>query len=120
MEIYLQTAGDEAELSGAAVVAGAPSASASPAPAKVKLDAAGLAKVADFIKGLGGKGNIQRVDAFAATRLRLELSSNSGVDKKALAAAGVTGVMEVAGNTLHLIVGLEADQYADAMQGELG
>lgn len=118
MEIYLQTAGDEAELFGNVAATSSTSTNAS-ASETTELDAAGLAKAADFIKGLGGKNNIQRVDAFAATRLRLELSNNSNVDKQALAAAGVTGVMEVAGNTLHLIVGLEADQYADAMQSQL-
>ncbi len=41
------------------------------------------------------------------------------VNEAALRAAGVDGVMRPANRTLHLVVGLDADQYAAEMRGQL-
>ncbi|NMC73040.1 MAG: PTS glucose transporter subunit IIBC, partial [Geobacteraceae bacterium] len=60
-----------------------------------------------------------RVDACAETRLRLELESIGVLNEAALEAAGVQGVMRLADKTVHLLVGLNADQYAAEMQGQL-
>ena len=76
-------------------------------------------KARQVIAALGGTSNIQRVDACAETRLRLVVGNEGSVDEGALQAAGVTGVMRLANHTLHLIVGLNADQYAAEMQGQL-
>ena len=59
------------------------------------------------------------MDACAETRLRLVIGNAGSVDEGALQAAGVMGVMRLANQTLHLIVGLNADQYAAEMQGQL-
>lgn len=125
MEAYLQVAGTEAEVvdeerrESPIVVAEATTSDAKGdiAPATVAPQVA--ANVKGIIAGLGGSANIKRVDAFAATRLRLELDDSVEVDDAALQAAGVSGVMRLAGKSLHLIVGMDADSYAEEMQGQL-
>ena len=116
MEEYLRTAGPEAD----AVEAPSPVTTPPPAGIVSKLrDPAAADKARQVIAALGGASNIQRVDACAETRLRLVVGNESSVDEGALQAAGVTGVMRLANHTLHLIVGLNADQYAAEMQGQL-
>lgn len=119
MEIYLQSAGAEAELSGQSNATSAPQTAAPAEAVKKPLSADALAKVQEMIKGLGDKANIKRVNAFAETRLRLELKDGKSVNQAQLEAAGVAGIMQISGETLHLIVGLDADQYAEAMQSAL-
>jgi PTS system glucose-specific IIC component len=81
-------------------------------------EAAGKAR--DLIAALGGAGNIQRMDACAETRLRLVVGDDDvSVNEAALRAAGVEGVMRFPNRTLHLVVGLNADQYAAEMCGRL-
>ena len=116
MEEYLKTAGPEAELT-------------EEVPAAVEYAPKGLEpklrdpdaprKVSDFIKALGGTKNISKVEPCAETRLRLVVADDTPVDETALRAAGVNGVMRLANHTLHLLVGLNADQYAAEMQGQL-
>lgn len=118
MEAYLEHAGPEAEL-GHASTTPATSTTATVKAAKPALSADALAKVTSMIGGLGDKGNIKRVNAFAETRLRLELNDSKSIDQAALEAAGVQGIMQLAGDTIHLIVGLDADQYAAAMNEQL-
>ncbi len=116
LEEYLRTAGSEAD----AVEEPSPVSAPVPAGLVSKLrDPEAAGKARDFIAALGGAGNIQRVDACAETRLRLVVGNGANVNEAALQAAGVTGVMRLAGGTLHLIVGLNADQYAAEMQGQL-
>ena len=116
MEEYLKTAGPEAdEVEGASPVH---------APAAVgtvsKLrdpDAAG--KVAGWITALGGAGNIERVDACAETRLRVVMRDESEADEAALQRGGIGAVVKLPGRTLHLLAGLNADQYAGEMRSQL-
>ena len=115
MEEYLKTAGPEAD--------------EVPEPSPVKAAPAGMAsklrdplaaeKARQIIAALGGNRNIARVDACAETRLRLELASTGLLDETALESAGVSGVMRLANCTVHLIVGLNADQYAAELKGQL-
>ncbi len=117
MEEYLKVAGPEAD----AVDEPLPAAAAAP-PAGIvsKLrDPEAADKAKSLIAALGGAGNIQRVDACAETRLRLVVGNSTVVDERALQAAGASGVMRLANNTVHLIVGLNADQYAAEMRGQL-
>jgi PTS system glucose-specific IIC component len=115
MEEYLKTAGAEAD----EVEAPSPVVTL-PAGIVSKLrDPEAAEKARAFIQALGGAANIQRVDACAETRLRLVLEQESAVDETALSAAGVQGVMRLANRTLHLLVGLNADQYAAEMRGQL-
>ncbi len=116
MEEYLRTAGPEAD----AVEEPSPVTAPPPVGIVSKLrDPAAADKARQVIAALGGAGNIQRVDACAETRLRLVVGNEGSVDEGALHTAGVTGVMRLANHTLHLIVGLNADQYAAEMQGQL-
>ena len=65
-----------------------------------------------------GKTNIQRVDACAETRLRI-VTINGALDEAALRAAGVEAVIKLPDHVVHLLTGLNADQYAAEMRGQL-
>jgi len=116
MQEYLKTAGPEAD------EVEAPSPVHAPPAAGIisKLrDPDAARKVAAWIVALGGPGNITRVDECAETRLRIVLHDNSRVDENRLTAAGIDAVVRVPGNTVHLLAGLNADQYAAEMRGQL-
>lgn len=116
MEEYLKIAGPEAELSEEDV-------------SEVKYEAPGVepklrdpeapAKAAGFIAGLGGPRNIVKVEAAAETRLRVKVKDLAAIEEDALKAAGISGLVAVGDGTLHLIAGLNADQYAAEMRGQL-
>jgi PTS system glucose-specific IIC component len=72
-----------------------------------------------YIDALGGKANIIRVDACAETRLRLVLQDAGRIREDALKAEGIAAIVKVDGQTLHLLAGLNADQYAAEMRGQL-
>jgi PTS system glucose-specific IIC component len=127
MQEYLKTAGPEADQveepspvkRPAAPVAGLKS------PPLRDPDAARRANA--YIAALGGKANIIRVDACAETRLRLVVRDAAQVRDAALKAEGIAAVVKlqssagtgVSGETLHLLAGLNADQYAAEMRGQL-
>ena len=116
MEEYLKVAGPEAD----AVEEALPAAAAAPSGIVSKLrDPEAADKAKKLIAALGGAGNIQRVDPCAETRLRLVLGNGASVDERAIEAVGVGGLMRLANNTVHLVVGLNADQYAAEMRGQL-
>ena len=75
-------------------------------------------RLALLIKALGGKANIQRVDACAETRLRI-VTTNGALDEAALRAAGVEAIVKLPDHVIHLLTGLNADQYAAEMRGQL-
>ena len=72
-----------------------------------------------YIVALGGKSNIVRVDACAATRLRLVLRDEAVVKEAALKAEGIAAIVKVEDRIFHLLAGLNADQYAAEMRGQL-
>ena len=116
MQEYLKTAGPEAD------EVEAPSPVQAPPAAGVvsKLrDPDAARKVAAWIAALGGAGNIQRVDECAETRLRVVLHDVVGVDENAMTSAGIDAMVRLPNNTIHLLVGLNADQYAAEMRGQL-
>lgn len=116
IEEYLKTAGPEAD-----AVEG-PSPVVAPAPAGIVSrlrDPEAAGKARDILAALGGSRNIERVDACAETRLRLVVGDEAPIDEAALRAAGVSGVMRLANRTLHLVVGLNADQYAAELRGQI-
>ena len=116
MEEYLKTAGPEAD------EIEAPSPVQAPRAAGVisKLrDPDAARKVASWIAALGGAGNIERVDECAETRLRLVLRDMLGIDENRLTSDGVEAIVKLPNNTVHLLVGLNADQYAAEMRGQL-
>ncbi len=116
MEEYLKTAGPEADQ------IEEPSPVQAPAAAGVvsKLrDPDAARKAAAWIAALGGAKNIERVDDCAETRLRIVLRDDGLVDESALRQAGIEAVVKLPDKTIHLLAGLNADQYAAEMRGQL-
>jgi PTS system glucose-specific IIC component len=117
MEEYLKTAGDEAEIpdAAAAEISYQPTGGAA-----VRLrDPMAPEKARGMIDGLGGRDNVVKVDAVAETRLRVKVRDTSVVDENVLTEAGVSGFVVVGDGTLHLLAGLNADQYAAEIRGQL-
>jgi PTS system glucose-specific IIC component len=117
MEEYLKTAGDEAELTdeAASEISYQPTGGAT-----VRLrDPMAPEKARGIIDGLGGPDNIIKVDAVAETRLRVKIRDTSAVDEAVLTDSGIAGLAIIGDGTLHLLAGLNADQYAAEMRGQL-
>jgi PTS system glucose-specific IIC component len=113
---YLETAGPEAD------EAEEPSPVTAPAAVGVvsKLrDPDAANKAAAWLAALGGAANVERVDACAETRLRIVLRDEARADETALRSSGIEGVIKLPGRILHLLAGLNADQYAAEMRGQL-
>jgi len=70
---------------------------------------------AQFAAALGGKSNLQTIDA-CMTRLRLTLADPSKVDEGALKALGARGVVRPGGNSVQVVVGPIADQLAQEVR----
>jgi len=117
MEEYLRTAGPEAEL---------PTGAAAP-KVRYKADdlrprhrdpkAPELARA--ILAGLGGAGNVRLAEACAETRVRVAVADGGRLDDQALEAAGVQGILRLPDNVLHLLLGLNADQYAAEMKAAM-
>jgi glucose PTS system EIICB or EIICBA component len=117
MEEYLKTAGDEAELTdeAASEISYQPTGGAT-----VRLrDPMAPEKARGIIDGLGGPDNITKVDAVAETRLRVKVKDTSAVNEAVLTESGIAGLAIIGDGTLHLLAGLNADQYAAEMRGQL-
>jgi PTS system glucose-specific IIC component len=107
---YLKTAGPEAD----AVEAPPPEASmaaVSPLPT-VAADPQAAEKAQAMVNALGGIDNVRTVDPVALTRLRVEVTDPQAISDAAFQAAGVEAVLRLQPQILHLIVGLNAEQYA--------
>jgi PTS system glucose-specific IIC component len=116
MQEYLKTAGPEAD----EVEAPSPVQAAPTAGVVSKLrDPDAARKVAAWIAALGGVRNIERVDECAETRLRVVLRDPAGIDENRLTSGGVGAIVRLPANVVHLLVGLNADQYAAEMRGQL-
>ena len=112
LEIYLRTAGAEADGPAPAAAASPAAGTAAPAAAPV-LSGADLDKAAaGLLAALGGRGNLRHVEACAHTRLRAQLIDPKLLDEAALAAAGAYGVMRHPGEIIHILVGPAAADYA--------
>jgi glucose PTS system EIICB or EIICBA component len=113
---YLNSAGPEAdEIEEPALVHAAP-----PVALQPRLgDPDTPRRAAACIAALGGNANIVRVDACALTRLRVVVRDEKQVREPALRAEGVAALVSVGGQTLHLLVGLRADQDAAEMRNQL-
>jgi len=110
LEEYLATAGAEAETTGPA-----PAVAETPAVegfAEPERDPEAAVKARAWINALGGAEAIGSIEACAQTRLRTVMKGGKKPDAERLRAAGVSDIMELPGGVLHLIVGLNADQYA--------
>ena len=122
MQEYLKTAGSDADLpvADAQGVVAAATAAAPAAPAAAVAAAPGEsqegARAQQIRAALGGAANIRKLDALAATRLRVELADASRIDPAALKAAGVAATQALQNGALDLIVGLGAANLAGAMR----
>jgi PTS system glucose-specific IIC component len=116
MEEYLQSAGPEAEeMEPASPVKASPPSGFLP---RLR-DRDAARKASAYIAALGGADNIVRVDACAETRLRIVVRDGGKVGESALRAEGIAAVVRLEGGVLHLLAGLNADQYAAEMRGQL-
>src|SRR3954447_14098749 len=116
MQEYLKHAGPEAD----EVEEPSPVKATAPAGLAPKLrDADAARKAAAYVTALGGKGNIIRVDACAETRLRLVLRDEKQINDAGLSSEGISAVVRLPNHTCHLLAGLNADQYAAEMRGQL-
>lgn len=75
------------------------------------INAKGSEKAARVLEAIGGKENIEVLDA-CITRLRLTLKDPSKVDKGTLKALGAAGILN-AGNSVQVIFGTEAEKIKD-------
>ena len=117
MQEYLKAAGPEAD----EVEAPSPVRTSAPVWSQPPLrDPDAARKAQSYIAALGGKANIVQVDACAETRLRLVVRDESQIQDAALKAEGIAALVRLdGGKTLHLLAGLNADQYAAEMRGQL-
>ncbi|PSF35203.1 PTS glucose transporter subunit IIB [Aphanothece hegewaldii CCALA 016] len=116
---YLKVAGPEADV---ADLPTTPTATAEVAATEIEakpLKAEELAHVSEMINALGGKNNIRKVDSAAITRLRLEVADQELVDENALRTAGIKGIMPLSDSVIHLLIGLNAEQYEKEMKTQL-
>jgi PTS system glucose-specific IIC component len=122
---YLKTAGPEADepyqpdpAEAAATAPGNELTDDAPAQT-VARDPRASEKAANLITALGGRSNIRAVEPVALTRLRLEVADDRAINSDALRSAGVDGVLTLPDHKLHLLVGLNADQYAAEIKEQL-
>lgn len=76
--------------------------------------ATGTERAARVLEAIGGKGNIEVLDA-CITRLRLTLKDVSKVNQNSLKALGAVGVL-IAGNSVQAIFGTEAERIKDEIK----
>jgi PTS system glucose-specific IIC component len=116
MEEYLKSAGPEAD----EIELPSPVKASPPSGIQPRLrDADAARKASAYIAALGGGDNIGRVDACAETRIRVVVRDVGKVGESALRAEGIAAVVRLEGGVLHLLAGLNADQYAAEMRGQL-
>jgi PTS system glucose-specific IIC component len=110
MAEYIRTAGPEADQ--VEIPAEGFVDETAPDLAKVPPDPKAGEKADAMVAALGGANNIRAIDSVALTRLRVEVTDAGRVDERGLQGAGVQGIMRLQDNVLHLVTGLNADQYA--------
>ena len=120
---YLRTAGPEADqvdLPTTPIAAGngAAAANGETAPTLAP-DPDAKRRIEDIIIAFGGRQNIRKAEVVAMTRLRIEVVNDAGINTDALLAAGAKGVMRLPDGKFHVIVGLNAEQYAAEMNKQL-
>jgi len=117
MLLYLETAGDDAELTDQEM----------PSEISYKEDAVqpklrdqnAPQKVAEWLSALGGVENVAMVEACAQTRLRMRIKDVTKVNEQALLQKGVEAIVHIDDTIVHLLTGLNADQYAAEMGAQV-
>jgi PTS system glucose-specific IIC component len=110
MQIYLKTAGPEADQVSAAVVPGG----ASPETTPVDVES-GESIAEPLLAALGGKANVKDVTACAHTRLRVTLKDSRKLDEKLCTELGVRGIVRQPEGVVHLILGSHVEAFVDQM-----
>jgi len=110
MQEYMSRAGDEAELQNAESPPVVVEQKTIKEPTK-SIDPQAAQKAASWIAALGGKENISKIEACAQTRLRVEFKNGGNIDENALKENGVAQIVRIDDRIIHLLVGLNADQY---------
>jgi PTS system N-acetylglucosamine-specific IIC component len=72
----------------------------------------------DFVLALGGRDNLQTVDA-CMTRLRLSLADSNAMDEPRLKQLGAKGIVRPGGNAVQVVLGPIADQVAGEIRASL-
>ncbi len=71
--------------------------------------------ISQWLEALGGAGNLKSVEAVAVTRLRVKVQDVRQVLTDRITALGGLGVMPVANDVVHVVIGPQALHYADAI-----
>ena len=106
MQIYLKTAGPEAD---GAVAPGGGATAQVASPTGLDSDPA---KAERILSALGGRSNLKKAEALAATRIRVRLKDASLLDGAALESAGVMAIQDLGNGERDLIIGLDAPGLA--------
>ncbi len=114
LEEYLKTAGPEADGGERLQPAEIGKAGADGPSAAGTIEPWVREAVEAMLIALGGRGNLQRLDIVAFSRLRAELADASMFDEEAAKKAGVVAVMKVSPKVVHLIMGDKAEQFHQA------
>ncbi len=72
-------------------------------------------KATGILKALGGKDNINTIDS-CITRIRLTVHDKSLIDEEAIKEAGATGIMDLGGKNLQVIVGTDAELIVEQIK----
>lgn len=117
MMLYLETAGDDAELTDLEK------------PSEVFYKESGVKpklrdqnapkKVAGWLIALGGVENVSTIEACAQTRLRMRVKDFTKVKKRNLLEMDVKAVVQIDDSLIHLLTDLNADQYAAELMGQV-
>ncbi len=117
MQEYMAYAGDEAELTDQDMVS---QVEFKEETAKPKLrDPNAPQKVADWLVALGGAENVSTVEPCAQTRMRLKVKDSKAIDEATLKEKGISAVVRIDDTLIHLLAGLNADQYAAEMSAQI-
>ena len=117
MQEYMAHAGDEAELSEQDQPSEVAFQSEEEKP-KLR-DPNAPQKVAKWLTALGSATNVSRVESCAETRLRVKIKDSSTIDEEALKSQGVEAIIHIDDHLIHLLTGLNADQYAAEMSAQI-
>ncbi|ERN42062.1 PTS system, glucose-specific IIBC component [Rubidibacter lacunae KORDI 51-2] len=112
---YLKTAGPEADEATVAVPEESMG-SGFKELSGVKPDPDAESKARLIVDAVGGVGNIAAIAPVALTRMRIEISDPSAIDETVLKQSGVQAAMRVRDRVLHLVVGLNAEQYVNEVR----
>lgn len=111
MQIYLKTAGAEADTTG---LAAASVEAEVPAAEPAETDAAESIAV-PLLAALGGKANVNDVTACAHTRLRVTLQDPRKLDETLCTKLGVRGIVRQPEGVFHLILGSRVEACVEQM-----